>query len=229
MTMPERCRHSAIRPAAKKRKNCMRRALRRALPPRSRFRLHGVLGHLGQRRYAPGAMAAGAAVIVGVQWSSCGSEDDDDATLIDEAIRRGGVNNSVRMHALKLMFQNPGDFSKPIMMSALLGFLVAVGPLVGLKLLGFTAAGVAKGSVAALIQSTFPNVAAGSWFAWGQSTAALKVFGWAGMGLTTTFASTVGIKVAELTAFGDKELLNNILKRGLMDSKMRELLKEGKS
>jgi hypothetical protein len=173
-------------------------------------------------------VAAGAAVIVGVQWSSCGSEDDD-ATLIDEAIRRGAVNNSVRMHALKLMFQNPGDFSKPIMMSALLGFLVAVGPLVGLKLLGFTAAGVAKGSVAALIQSTFPNVAAGSWFAWGQSTAALKVFGGAGMGLTTAFASTVGIKVAELTALGDKELLNDILKRGLMDSKMRELLKEGKS
>ena len=94
-----------------------------------------------------------------------------DEELAKKVLSKGLVNNEVRECALQRLYEKKG-VSKWLLISATIGFLVAAGPVIGLKLLGFTAAGVAKGSLAAMIQSTFPLVGASTWFAWAQSAAA---------------------------------------------------------
>ncbi|KAK5454968.1 hypothetical protein LTS15_005688 [Exophiala xenobiotica] len=66
------------------------------------------------------------------------------------------------------------DFTKehPVLIAAILT-IVAIGILVYLapwvvEVLGFGEFGPAEGSFAAFWQSTFPDVEAGSWFAWFQ-------------------------------------------------------------
>lgn len=146
----------------------------------------------------------------------------DDATLIQEALQKVAVDNELRLHALKLLFSDPARVGSLTLQCSVLFFLVAVGPALGLKLLGFKATGIAAGSIAASIQSTFPLITAGSWFAWAQSLGAM-----AGSWGSGVLCWKTGLGAAScLTAgsFRDRKLLEEVLKHGLMDEKMRELL-----
>ncbi|KAK7059895.1 hypothetical protein R3P38DRAFT_3168352 [Favolaschia claudopus] len=78
--------------------------------------------------------------------------------------------------ALRQLLQAHPIISQTVVRAPLYGLGAAlIGPavLVGLlNVIGFGAAGVGAGSLAALIQSTIGNVAAGSVFAWAQGAAA---------------------------------------------------------
>ena len=72
-----------------------------------------------------------------------------------------------------------------------MGVAVAI-PTVILPAIGFGAAGVVGGSVAAITQSTIRNVAAGSVFASLQSVRAVGAVSWVTSGIVTRLGTTVG-------------------------------------
>eukprot|EP00437_Effrenium_voratum_P012679 CAMPEP_0181452548 /NCGR_PEP_ID=MMETSP1110-20121109/29263_1 /TAXON_ID=174948 /ORGANISM="Symbiodinium sp., Strain CCMP421" /LENGTH=204 /DNA_ID=CAMNT_0023576833 /DNA_START=244 /DNA_END=858 /DNA_ORIENTATION=+ len=188
-----------------------------------------------------------------------------DERLVREAVKLGVVNDEVRQLALKKLknkstiawavetvsdeaqlrlaqlkelYETPG-VSRWLFISATVAFLVTTGPVIGLKVLGFTATGVVKGSLAATIQSTFPSVTAGAWFAWAQSAAATGTAAcWKSgtlLGLGTWWAKapkpdpagSVGERPKTATAWEaerDEELLLALVREQRVDYEMRRLL-----
>eukprot|EP00438_Fugacium_kawagutii_P014787 Skav228776 [mRNA] locus=scaffold589:577287:577667:- [translate_table: standard] len=114
--------------------------------------------------------------------------------------------------ALKKMRPKLATLGKELIFTTVLCYLVASGPLLGLNFLGFGAAGVAKGSIAAMLQARFPNVAAKSLFSVAQSAGATGV----------TFKKLGA--VAGLSRLGADGLIQALERAGLIDEEFRQLL-----
>jgi len=138
-------------------------------------------------------------------------EDIDDA-LVDRALKAGVVDMHVRMHALRRFFES-GMVNKVTLMALTVGFLVYAGPTAGLYALGFTPIGPAAGSVAALIQSTFPYVTAGSWFAWAQSVSMTGAAWLPGYGLLSGAATWACSVARQGCLMSDSQMFELLLQK----------------
>lgn len=177
-------------------------------------------------------LAAGAGALfkkMAAEKPGAAEELSGDVALVKQVVDRGLVDNEIRVEALRCMYNQPSRFGRAVLLGAVLGLVTFAGPLVAIKLLGFTATGVAKGSVAALIQSTFPLIPAGSWFAWLQSLAMTKG---ALLGLSAKLAAvSAALPVAvppwsttKVEALGDGELLSAVASRGAVSEALRAML-----
>eukprot|EP00428_Durinskia_dybowskii_P026504 CAMPEP_0170234102 /NCGR_PEP_ID=MMETSP0116_2-20130129/16797_1 /TAXON_ID=400756 /ORGANISM="Durinskia baltica, Strain CSIRO CS-38" /LENGTH=209 /DNA_ID=CAMNT_0010484897 /DNA_START=52 /DNA_END=681 /DNA_ORIENTATION=- len=148
---------------------------------------------------------------------------DEDAALVQQALDEGVVDNEVRLHAIALVFKS-GLVAKATLIGVVVGFLVFAGPSIGLKLLGFGASGVARGSVAAAIQATFPLVARGTWFAWAQSVSMSGAAWLPTTGLITGAGAWFEMAGRRIAVFSDQQLLELLVRYSLVDERMRSLL-----
>jgi len=158
-----------------------------------------------------------------------------DKQLIREALDGDRVTNNIRLKALWLLLRSgEGKIAHWVLISAVLGVLVAAGPVLGMKLLGFSAAGIVKGSVAAALPSKLPLVAAGSWFAWAQSASATgaitaigaKLWLWSGMAFLSSGLVYQGKRIFAMT---DRQLLLTVAENGLVDEELRSMLHQPRS
>ena len=192
-------------------------AMKIAVLPKARKQKHQVTSTPPPLGFAP-AIACAPLELPG--WWPFGTSDQ---RLIEEALSNGTVDTELRLHVIKLLFKDPSRANTMVLKSAVLFFLVAAGPIAGLKLLGFKASGVAAVSVAASIQAKFPLVSAGSWFAWAQGVGAKAgvlgtgaMFSKAGLGASSSYVL--------YRMQGDRDLLESALKAGVVDDEMRRLL-----
>lgn len=150
-----------------------------------------------------------------------------DQRLVDDMLHFGVVDLEVRAMALKKLKQSERTwlkFGAKIAESAGIGVSSVYSPYLVLGTLGFGAAGIAAGSMAAAYQGA--AVAAGSWFAWAQATAMQGGGFWklgAGSAVTYTwFGLTQG--KCEREEWTDKHLLMTLVDQGLVDYEMRNLM-----
>ena len=107
----------------------------------------------------------------------------------------GSDNLSEIICMKKLLFGGAvGSFAGP-------GVFIATPKLI-LSILGFGAAGVAKGSIAASIHSVIGSVSAGSLFATAQSTGAVWAISWTTIGGMTLLGTAAGVTVVVVLAVG---------------------------
>eukprot|EP00429_Kryptoperidinium_foliaceum_P049793 CAMPEP_0176106762 /NCGR_PEP_ID=MMETSP0120_2-20121206/53576_1 /TAXON_ID=160619 /ORGANISM="Kryptoperidinium foliaceum, Strain CCMP 1326" /LENGTH=202 /DNA_ID=CAMNT_0017440885 /DNA_START=83 /DNA_END=691 /DNA_ORIENTATION=- len=149
----------------------------------------------------------------------------DDALLVF-AMKYGTITNEARMHAVKLLFEaSAGTVGKATLIGALLFFLVTAGPAAGLWMLGFTAKGIASGSIAATIQSTFPLISGGSLFAWAQSMGATGAFFFPKLGaLGAGLGAWAAAGGSSLVVSSDWQLFGVLLEKNLFDDNLRRIL-----
>lgn len=119
----------------------------------------------------------------------------------------------------KLESQNRIGTGEKVALIATLGTVAALTPLIGLKLLGFSGAGIAPGSWAAAWQP--PAISSQGWFAWAQTTAATGA-AFPKLGMVTSGATWLGLSqpAPDMT---DEELLMKLLEKNLIDYEIRNL------
>jgi len=151
-----------------------------------------------------------------------------DRSLIETALKARAIDDRIRKHALHLLFME-AEVDEATLIGALVGFLETVGPSHGLALLGFTAAGPAANSVAALVKSRFPGVDPSTWSAVAHGVNLNSVAWLTGYGMVVrayTFSFPMGHRAGHrIVVLHDRETLEAVLSRSLMDQKMRALLR----
>ena len=150
----------------------------------------------------------------------------DDQRLVQEMLRFGLVDVEVRAMALKKLRESERtwlQFGADIAVSAGVGIAAAYyAPYLVLGKLGFGATGIAAGSMAASSQGA--AVAAGSWFAWAQSTAATGAGFWK-LGTLSSAGTGTYLRVTRgREEWTDRQLLMTLVDQGLVDSEMRFLI-----
>mmetsp|Transcript_126739 Transcript_126739/g.354870 ORF Transcript_126739/g.354870 Transcript_126739/m.354870 type:complete len:205 (+) Transcript_126739:3-617(+) len=147
-----------------------------------------------------------------------------DSELVQRAMQEKCITTAARLHAVRLLFDGR-SVGKATLVGVVFFFLVFTGPVVGLKLLGFSAAGIVKGSVAASIQATFPLISSGSWFAMAQSASATGAV-WFPMtsAVVGGLGSWITLGGEKLMITSDWQLFGLVLKYSLVDDTLRDLL-----
>ena len=160
--------------------------------------------------------------LLGMQATKCAVAPKNQK-LVQDILRFGLMDPE--LHALarkKLESHSQMESRTTWALIAGAGLAAAMGPLVVLNCLGFKGSMIAAGSWAAASQPA--AIASGSWFAWAQSTAATGGL-FTKLGLVTSTSTWVALsrltKPADMT---DKELLETLVQKELIDDEVRNLL-----
>eukprot|EP00434_Breviolum_minutum_P012293 symbB.v1.2.010835.t2/scaffold683.1/size173061/8 len=152
-----------------------------------------------------------------------------DQFLVEDMLHFGVVDAEVRAMALRKLKQSERTWlkfgAKIAGKAAGVCLAAAYSPYLVLGKLGFGASGIAAGSMAASSQGA--AVAAGSWFAWAQSTAATGFGFWklgAASAGTYTYIGGATQGKCERGEWTDKHLLMTLVDQGLVDYEMRNLM-----